>query len=106
MKFRNSVGARLMMSFAGVIVVFGVAVGVSIGRLATFNSAVSEITGAEFDKVETAHSWFASLSDSMRQKRSMLLMADKTQLQAEILRAREIIGKRDEYRDSLTTDIQ
>ena len=106
MNFRNSVGARLMMSFAGIIVVFGVAVGLSIGRLATFNSAVSEITGPEFAKVETAHSWFASLSDSMRQKRGMLLMVDKTQLQAEIVRAREIIGKRDEYRDSLTTAIQ
>jgi methyl-accepting chemotaxis protein len=106
MSFRNSVGARLMMSFAGVIAVFGVAVGVSIGGLATFNSAVSEITGPEFAKVETAHSWFASLSDSMRQKRNMILMVDKTQLQAEIVRAREIIAKRDEYRDSLTTAIQ
>jgi methyl-accepting chemotaxis protein len=106
MSFRNSVGARLTLSFAGIIAVFGVAVGVSIGRLATFNSAVSEITGSEFAKVEMAHSWFASLSDSMRQKRNMLLMVDKTQLQAEIVRAREMIGKRSEYRDTLTTAIQ
>jgi methyl-accepting chemotaxis protein len=106
MRFRNSVGTRLMMSFAGVIVVFGAAVGVSIGRLATFNSAMTEFTGPEFAKVETAHSWFASLSDSMRQKRNLLLLVDKTQIQAEIVKAREIIGKRTEYRESLTASIQ
>src|ERR1700719_4587108 len=106
MSFRNSVGARLMLSFAGIIVVFGVAVGVSIGRLATFNSAMTEITGPEFAKVETAHSWFASLSDSMRQKRNMLLLVDKTQIQGEIVRARDLIGKRSEYRESLTTAVQ
>ena len=52
MSFRNSVAARVMLSYGGVIIVFAAAVGLSIGRLAIFNTTVSEITEPEFANVE------------------------------------------------------
>jgi methyl-accepting chemotaxis protein len=106
MNFRKSVGARLTVSFAGVIVVFGVAVGVGIGRLAAFNAAVSEITGPEFAKVETAHSWAANLSESMRHRRNTLLTEDKIKRQEEITKTQEYIAKRTEYAESMAATIQ
>ena len=106
MNFRNSVGARLTVSFAGVIVVFGVAVGVSIGRLAAFNAAVGEITGPEFAKVETAHSWAANLSESMRHRRATLLTDDNIKRQGEIATTREYIDKRAEYAATMAAAIQ
>jgi methyl-accepting chemotaxis protein len=106
MSLRNSVGARLMLSFAGVIVVFAVAVGLSITRLASFNTAVSEITGPAFMKVEIADAWTASLSESMRHTRNMLIMDDKAQIQEEIDKVRALAEKRKEYADTLTETIQ
>ena len=106
MSFRNSVGARLMLSFAGVIAVFAVAVGLSMTRLAGFNSAVSEITGPEFMKVEIADAWAASLSESMRHTRNMLIMDDKAQIQEEIDKVRALAEKRQEYADTLTGTVQ
>jgi methyl-accepting chemotaxis protein len=102
MSFLNSVGARLMLSFVGVMVVFAVAVGLSITRLASFNTAVSEITGPEFMKVEIADAWTASLSQSMRRTRDMLIMDDKAQIQEEIDKVRALAEKRTEYADTLT----
>ena len=106
MSFRNSVGARLMLSFAGVIAVFAVAVGLSITRLASFNTAVSEITGPEFMKVEIADAWSAGLSESMRHTGNMLIMDDKAQIQEEIDKVRGLADKRQEYADALTGSVQ
>jgi ABC-type dipeptide/oligopeptide/nickel transport system permease subunit len=47
MNYGTSVGTRLSLAFAGVIVVFAGAIGLSIGRLAAFNTAVTEITTRE-----------------------------------------------------------
>ncbi len=60
MTYRNSVGTRLLLSFAGVMIVFGIAVGLSISRLADFDAALSEISGPLLVKVETAEDWAAS----------------------------------------------
>ena len=59
MIYRNSVGARLMLAFAGVIMVFGAAVAISIFRLASFNAAITDITTLQFKKVETSNAWAA-----------------------------------------------
>jgi methyl-accepting chemotaxis protein len=106
MSFRNSVGTRLMLAFAGVIAVFGFAVSLSIGRLATFNTTVSEITGPEFTKVETIESWADSLSESMRHARNMLIMDDKTQVQGEVAKVGELAEKTNRYADKMITDVQ
>jgi methyl-accepting chemotaxis protein len=96
MNFRNSVGARLMLAFGGVIIVFGAAVGLSIGRLASFNVAVNDITHNQLAKLETADAWAASLSESMRHTRNMLIMDDKAQIQGEIAKVRALSEKRDQ----------
>jgi methyl-accepting chemotaxis protein len=106
MNFRNSVGARLMLAFAGVIMVFGVAVAVSIFRLATFNAAIADITTLQFKKVETSDAWAASLSESMRHTRNMLIMDDKAQIQGEIAKVQALAEKRKELADTMTIVVQ
>src|SRR5271165_2884170 len=106
MNFRSSVGARLMLAFAGVIMVFGVAVAISISRLAAFNAAIADITTLQFKKVETSNAWAASLSESMRHTRNMLIMDDKAQIQAEIAKVQALTEKRKELAETMTAIVQ
>jgi methyl-accepting chemotaxis protein len=106
MSFRNSVGARLLCAFVGVIAIFGVAVGLSLHRLATFNSAVSEITGPQYQIVEAATDWSADLSESMRHTRNMLIMDDKAQIQGEIKKVAALSEASGQLADSLSKNIQ
>jgi methyl-accepting chemotaxis protein len=102
MSYRNSVGARLMLAFAGVIIVFGVAVGMGIARLAAFNTAVSEITGPEFTKVTTVDAWLVAIAETNRHTRNMLILDDKAKIQAEVASVRELAEKRKEYAATMT----
>src|ERR1700694_2169633 len=106
MNYRNTVGARLMLAFAGVIIVFAAAVALSIGRLAAFNTSVSEITGPELAKVELADAWVDDLSESMRHTRNMLIMDDKEQIQEEIVKVRSLFGKQEKIADEMTAAVQ
>ena len=103
MNFRNSVGARLMLAFAGVIIVFGAAVALSIARLAAFNTTMASITGPDTAKVELATDWLDAISESMRHTRNMLIMDDKAQIQAEMDKVRDLSEKETKYADALTT---
>jgi methyl-accepting chemotaxis protein len=106
MSFRNSVGTRLLLSFAGVILVFGVAVGLSINRLAEFNAALSEISGPLLVKVEAMDDWAATISESMRHARNMLIMDDKAQIKGEIERFGELSRKSAEYANTMTATVK
>jgi methyl-accepting chemotaxis protein len=106
MNYRNTVGARLMLAFAGVIIVFGAAVVLSIGRLAAFNASVSAITGPDLTKVELADAWMQNLSESMRHTRNMLIMDDKEQIQGEIAKVRVLFEKREKIADEMTAAVQ
>ena len=106
MSYRNSVGARLAIAFAGVILVFAVAVGLGLARLAAFNTAVSEITGAELANLETTTAWSAALSESMRHARNMLIMDDKSQIQGEAEKIAALTGKGAEYARAMTASVQ
>src|SRR5882672_7869299 len=106
MNFRNSVGARLMLAFAGVIVVFGVAVSLSIGRLAVFNSSISDITTRQLDKVLTAQSWQDAISESMRHARNLLIMDDKAEIQNEIAKIHALSEKRAKVAEQMATLVQ
>src|ERR1700721_3723651 len=94
MSYRNSVGARLMLAFAGVIIVFGVAVGMGIARPAAFNTAVSEITGPEFTKVTTVDAWLVAIAETNRHTRNMLILDDKAKIQAGLANARACTEKK------------
>ncbi len=93
MSYRNSVGARLALSFAGVILVFGAAVALSIDRLAAFDDSVSKMTTTELPKVEMSAGWLETLSESMRHTRNMLIMDDKAQIQGEIVKVEALSDK-------------
>ncbi len=101
MIYRNSVGARLMLAFAGVILVFSVAIVLSISRLAAFNASVSDITHKQLNKVELASEWRDALSESMRHTRNMLIMDDKAQIQGEIEKVQALAEKRAKYADDM-----
>src|SRR5271163_3639594 len=106
MNYRNSVGARLMLAFVGVIIVFGAAITLSISRLAAFNGAVSDITRLQLAKLETADAWAASLSESMRHTRNMLIMDDKTQIQGEAVKIHALSEKREQLAQKMTTLVE
>ncbi len=106
MNYRNTVGARLMLAFAGVIIMFGAAVALSIGRLAAFNTSVTEITGPDLTKVELADAWMENLSESMRHTRNMLIMDDKAQVQGEIGKVRALAEKREKIADEMTASVR
>ncbi len=102
MNFRNSVGARLMLAFAGVIIVFGAAVALSIGRLAAFNATMSSITGPDTTKVELATAWQDAISESMRHTRNMLILDDKAKIQEEVNKVRALSEQETKYVADLT----
>ena len=106
LSYRNSVSARLTFAFVGLIMVFGIAVAVSINHLATFNDAVGRITGPMLWQIETADAWSASVSESMRHARNMLIMDDKGDVQGQIDRINELDAKDDEYARELSAGVQ
>jgi methyl-accepting chemotaxis protein len=106
MSYRNSVGTRLLLSFAGVIIVFSVAVGMGLNRLADFNAALGEISGPLLVKVEATDDWAATISESMRHARNMLIMDDKAQIKGEIDRFAELTRKSQEYADTMTANVK
>src|SRR5580704_12530427 len=102
MNFGKSIGTRLILAFAGVIIVFGVAVALSIGRLAAFNTTMIAITGPDISKVELATAWQDAISESMRHTRNMLIMDDKVQIQGEIDKVHALAEKRAKYAEQMT----
>jgi methyl-accepting chemotaxis protein len=106
MNYRNTVGARLMFAFAGVIIVFGAAVTLSIGRLAAFDASMNEITGPDLAKAEVASEWLDALSESMRHTRNMLIMDDKAEIQGEIAKVRALSEKRAMYAETMTAMVE
>jgi methyl-accepting chemotaxis protein len=106
LNYRSSVGARLVYAFAGVILVFGIAIVLSIARLASFNRAVGQITGPMLVQIETTDSWASNVSESMRYARNMLIMDDKNEIQGQLDKIKELDAQNDEYARMLSTDLQ
>jgi methyl-accepting chemotaxis protein len=106
MNYRNSVGTRLLLSFAGVIIVFGAAVTLSLIRLADFKDAMTEITGPLLVKVETADAWASTVSESMRHARNMLIMDDKAEIAGEVVKFAALAQKGQEYADTMAGTVK
>jgi PAS domain S-box-containing protein len=102
MNFRNTIGARLALAFACVIIVFVAAVILSIGRLSAFNAAVNQITGPGLTKLEMANAWSIRLLQTAHHTRNMLIVDDKTKIQAEVDAVMEDKLQRKAYRLALT----
>jgi methyl-accepting chemotaxis protein len=106
MTHRNSVGTRLLLSFAGVIIVFGAAVTLSLIRLADFKDVMTEITGPLLVKVETADAWASTVSESMRHARNMLIMDDKAEIAGEVAKFAALSQKGQEYADTMAATVK
>jgi methyl-accepting chemotaxis protein len=106
LSYRSSVGARLVYAFAGIILVFGIAIVLSIARLASFNRGVGQITGPMLVQIETTDSLAANVSESMRYARNMLIMDDKHDIQGQLDKIKELDAQNDEYARTLSTGLQ
>ncbi len=106
LSIRNSVSARLMVAFAGVIAVFSVAVTLSIDHLTNFNDAVGRITGPMLTQIETVDAWSASVGESMGRARNMLITDDKADIQRQLDRINELDAKDGQYVRELAADLQ
>jgi len=102
MRFRNTIGARLALAFACVIIVFVAAVALSIGRLSAFNAAVNQITGPGLTKLEMANAWSIRLLQTAHHTRNMLILDDKNKIQAEVDAVMADKLQRKAYREALT----
>ena len=98
--------ARLAYAFAGVILVFGIAIALSIARLASFNEAVSRITGPMLEQIETAGTWTQDVSESMRYARNMLILDDKNDIQAQLDKINELKTEDDQHIRILSESVQ
>jgi methyl-accepting chemotaxis protein len=106
LSYQSSVKARLAYAFAGVILVFGIAIALSIARLASFNQAVARITGPMLEQIETAGSWALDVSESMRHARNSLIMDDKNDIQAQLKKINDLRTEDDQYIRSLSESAQ
>ena len=104
--YRNSVVTRLVYAFAGVILVFGIAIALSIARLASFNRTVGQITGPMLVEIETTESWAANVSESMRHSRNALLMDDRKDVLGQLDKIKELEMQDDEYVRTLSSGQQ
>ena len=78
----RSVAARLVYAFAGVILVFGIAIVLSLARLASFDEAVGRITGPMLVQIDPTGAWAASVAEAMRHARNMLIMDEPRDIRA------------------------
>lgn len=106
LSYQSSVRARLAYAFAGVILVFGIAIALCVARLASFNQGVGRITGPMLEQIETAGAWAQDVSESMRHARNMLIMDDKSDIQAQLDKINELTTEDDQYIRILSESVQ
>jgi methyl-accepting chemotaxis protein len=97
LSYQNSVRARLASAFVGVILLFAIAIALSVARLASFNQAVGRITGPVLEQIETAGAWAQDVSESMRCARDMLILSDKNDIRAQLDKINELNTGDDQY---------
>jgi hypothetical protein len=101
MDHRNSIGARLLLMWAGMILILGATVILSISRLAAFSATAGEITAPRL-----ADAWTASVSESMRHARNTLIMDDKAQIEGELEKITALAEQSAQYEQTLTGEVQ
>jgi methyl-accepting chemotaxis protein len=87
----------LAYAFAGVILVFGIAIALSVAKLASFNEGIGRITGPMLEQIETAGAWAQDVSEAMRHARNVLIMDDKSDIQAQFDKIKELSTEDDQY---------
>jgi methyl-accepting chemotaxis protein len=106
MNYRNSVGARVTLAFATVIVVFSGAVALSIGRLAAFDTSMELVAGPQLAKVESSDGWSISLLQSIGQTQHALLVDGQAEIQKEIDEIRASDAMQTKYADAMVATVR
>jgi PAS domain S-box-containing protein len=106
MRFQHSIASRLLLAFGVVITLLGLAITLSIIRLADFNAAVTAVTGAQLTKLEQTNAWIYELQETARHTRNMLILDDTRKIQEEIEGTQGNKAKRKEYMEALQRSLE
>ena len=106
MRFQHSIASRLLLAFGVVITLLGLAITLSIIRLADFNAAVTAVTGAQLTKLEQTNAWIYELQETARHTRNMLILDDSRKIQEEIEGTQSNKAKRKEYMEAVERSLE
>ena len=106
MRFQHSIVSRLLLAFGVVITLLGLAITLSIIRLADFNAAVTAVTGAHLTKLEQTNAWIYELQETARHTRNMLILDDGKKIQEEVEGTQGNKAKRKEYMEALARSLE
>jgi methyl-accepting chemotaxis protein len=106
MDIRHSVATRILVTFAVVIAVFVLALGIGIARLSSFNASVEEVTGFELRKLANAYRWELAVNETMRSQRNILLTTDKAAVQAELDIIKGVAEERKRLAAAMAEDVR
>ena len=106
MRFQHSIASRLLLAFGVVITLLGLAITLSIIRLADFNAAVTAVTGAQLTKLEQTNAWIYELQETARHTRNMLILDDSRKIQEEVEGTQSNKAKRKEYMEAVERSLE
>ena len=106
MRFQHSIVSRLLLAFGVVITLLGLAITLSVIRLADFNAAVTAVTGAQLTKLEQTNAWIYELQETARHTRNMLILDDGKKIQEEVEGTQGNKAKRKEYMEALARSLE
>jgi methyl-accepting chemotaxis protein len=101
MQRTQSVFTRILLAFGGVIVVFSAAIALSMLRLGQFNDAVRAVTTVNLPKLQTASAWTGVTLKTEVSARNLLLIDDKSKIDAEMAKVTEYHRQRKQYREQM-----
>ncbi len=102
MKFRITIGTRLLLAFGVAIAAFCGTIALGITQLSNFKTTVHSITAGDLPKVQTATSWMLLLQQASRHTMHMLILDDPEKIKAEVAAVEDADKTTKKYMESLT----
>jgi methyl-accepting chemotaxis protein len=97
----RSVSWKILGSFGIVFVVFGIAIALSVVRLAQFNAAAGSVTEEELPKFEVTNALAAGMMQEAIHMRNVLVVDDPERLATEVATIKQFSLKSQDYLDTL-----
>ncbi len=102
MKFKITIGTRLLLAFGVAIAAFCGTIALGITELSSFKTTVHSITAGDLPKVQTATSWMLLLQQASRHTSNMLILDDPEKIKAEITAVEDADKTTKKFMESLT----
>jgi methyl-accepting chemotaxis protein len=97
----RSVSRKILGAFGVVFLVFGVAIALSVVRLAQFNDAASNVTEEQLPKFEVTNAWASGMMQEAIHMRNVLVVDDPERLATEVATIKQFSLKSQDYLDTL-----